>query len=205
MSQKLAKKCLRTFIQGKLNNVKEESVKAQSRYIFDTIMKNPKFQEARSIGLYMSMPQVEVDTMPLIEHCFENDKKVYLPKCVNQVEESRRSRHMKLLSVSTMDEVRALQPKGKYNLREPDSGEDVMDQDGLDFLVVPGLAFSRAGKRLGHGAGYYDEFLNAYEARFGQLPYLVGLSLQEQLEESIPTESHDKTLDKVIVGEAKHY
>lgn len=195
-----AKSILRKLVNERLNQLEKEKIQLQSDLIFKTLLKDPQFQNARRIGVYMSMPSLEVDTHKLIEYCFNLNKEVYLPTCIERVDNLRRYRHMNLLKVSSMDAVRQLRPKGKFNLREPEEGESIMDKGGLDVLVLPGLAFTKAGERLGHGAGYYDEFLNAYEIEFGNVPYLVGLSLREQIVDRIPMEAHDRILDTVLVG-----
>ena len=55
---------------------------------------------------------------------------------------------------------------------------------------------------MGHGAGFYDEFFLVYPARHGRLPFLVGVGLEPQLVDNVPTEAHDVPLDAVIVGDA---
>ena len=62
-----------------------------------------------------------------------------------------------------------------------------------DLLLVPGVAFTRRGARLGRGGGYYDRLL----ADAGG--YLsVGLAFDIQLVDEIPTESHDREVDIVV-------
>lgn len=63
-----------------------------------------------------------------------------------------------------------------------------------DFVLVPGLAFSRDGHRLGRGGGFYDRLL-AGRARHA---VKVGVCFSLQLHDRIPTEAHDVTLDAVI-------
>ena len=63
-----------------------------------------------------------------------------------------------------------------------------------DLVLVPGLAFSRAGHRLGRGGGFYDRLLagRAKNAR------KLGICFASQLLESVPIEEHDAVLDAVI-------
>lgn len=64
----------------------------------------------------------------------------------------------------------------------------------LDLVLVPGLAFSLCGNRLGRGGGYYDRFL-------GQLPPStpsLALAFDLQLYPSIPTESHDLPVGSIL-------
>ena len=64
-------------------------------------------------------------------------------------------------------------------------------------VFVPGVAFSRACDRLGHGKAYYDTFFDALESA-GAVPLLVGLAFDEQIFDEIPTEAHDRPLDLVV-------
>jgi len=68
----------------------------------------------------------------------------------------------------------------------------------LDLVVVPGLAFTTTGKRLGRGKGYYDSFLEKCGAVQERPPYTIALSFSGQILESIPTDTHDFVIDAVI-------
>ena len=81
-----------------------------------------------------------------------------------------------------------------YGLREP-SGHRVHDlatTADLDLVLVPGLAFSSAGDRIGLGPGYYDRALAAIAQR--SIPLRMGLCFAPFLDPSegpIPTEPTD--------------
>jgi 5-formyltetrahydrofolate cyclo-ligase len=65
-----------------------------------------------------------------------------------------------------------------------------------DLVVVPGLAFTRCGKRLGRGGGFYDRAL-------ADLPKTVkrlGICFEFQVVEDLPTEPHDAPLDGLLFG-----
>ncbi len=66
-----------------------------------------------------------------------------------------------------------------------------------DLIIVPLVAFDRAGGRLGHGRGFYDRALAALRGR-GVLPGLVGVGFAVQEVPSIPTEPHDVPLDWIV-------
>ena len=68
------------------------------------------------------------------------------------------------------------------------------DPATVDVVIVPGLAFTVAGDRLGQGGGWYDRFLP--RTRPGCTT--IGVGFEPQLVESIPTEPHDVRLDVVI-------
>ena len=65
-----------------------------------------------------------------------------------------------------------------------------------DVLVVPLLAFDRAGRRLGYGGGYYDRTLAALRK---EKPVLaVGVAYREQEVPGVPCDEEDESLDWVI-------
>ena len=66
--------------------------------------------------------------------------------------------------------------------------------NSIDFILVPGVAFSPNGYRLGRGKGYYDKFLSKYSNLF-----TVGVCFREQFYLDIPTEPHDIPMQRVIV------
>ena len=66
-----------------------------------------------------------------------------------------------------------------------------------DLVLVPGVAFSRGGHRLGRGGGFYDRLLTGRAKNASKL----GICFALQLLESIPIEPHDAVLDAVISDE----
>ena len=66
-----------------------------------------------------------------------------------------------------------------------------------DFVLVPGLAFSRDGHRLGRGGGFYDRLL----ARRAREAVKVGVCFSLQLHDSIPSEAHDVVLNAIMSDE----
>ncbi len=68
-----------------------------------------------------------------------------------------------------------------------------LDPAELDMAVVPGLAFTRDGGRLGQGGGHYDRFL----PRLRSDCVTIGACFVEQLVDELPTEPHDHRVDHV--------
>lgn len=78
---------------------------------------------------------------------------------------------------------------------------DADGSSGLDLVLIPGMAFTRSGDRLGHGMGYYDKFLSHHREKFGKYPLIVAPALNCQLLDYVPTQSHDVRLDSVVTSE----
>jgi len=72
--------------------------------------------------------------------------------------------------------------------------DDVAVTAPLEIVLVPGLAFTRDGGRLGRGGGFFDRFLH----RRAALAISVGVCFAFQILESLPLEAHDARLDLVV-------
>lgn len=200
VSLKEAKNQLRKQIKRTLKGISRESLIIQSHDIHQKLLQLDRFQQCKKIAIFMNMPDSEVKTMDIIKSCYQHGKDVYLPRCNPFEVEGRKKNFLSMLQVPTFNDVLNLQPQGKYQLLEPILGIDAIEQGDLDVIIMPGVAFTKTKKRIGHGAGFYDEFLNYYFKKFQRKPYLIGIALQEQLVDDIPTEEHDFPLDKLIVA-----
>ena len=74
--------------------------------------------------------------------------------------------------------------------------EDDPDPQLPDLVVVPGVAFTADGQRLGQGGGWYDRFLPG----IGDLTRTVGVCFSEQIRDELPTEDHDVSVGCVLSG-----
>ena len=64
----------------------------------------------------------------------------------------------------------------------------------VDLILVPGLAFTKAGARLGRGGGYYDRLLEKCPARTRR----IGVCFAAQIVSALPIEPHDQCVERVI-------
>ena len=85
-------------------------------------------------------------------------------------------------------------------LHEPSADAPAVALDAIAAFVGPGLAFDRAGGRLGWGRGHYDATFAA--ASPGALR--VGLAFERQLVEHVAREAHDEALHIIITEVATH-
>ena len=65
-----------------------------------------------------------------------------------------------------------------------------------DLVVAPLLAFDRAGRRLGQGAGHYDRALE--NLRAARTVFVLGLGFAAQEVAELPDEAHDQRLDAIL-------
>ena len=94
---------------------------------------------------------------------------------------------------------------GAFGIREPppDSPElyPLRDPVWPALILVPGLAFSADGKRLGRGGGYYDRFLSSFLARYANMRReitLAGICNSSMVIDEIPVEPHDIRVDCLL-------
>ncbi len=90
-------------------------------------------------------------------------------------------------------EVGAPLDRGQWGIREPRSGAAEVEPD---ILLVPLLAFDRAGHRIGYGAGYYDLTIAHLRAR--KAVTAVGLAFAVQEVAAVPATPRDSRLDLVL-------
>jgi|TARA_B110001454_G_C12544375_1_gene360845 5-formyltetrahydrofolate cyclo-ligase len=82
---------------------------------------------------------------------------------------------------------------------DPASAEEFAP-GSLDLIIIPGLAFSTCGKRLGRGGGYYDRFLTGISSRI----YKVAVAFDLQICSFIPIEPHDSSVHSIITESRIH-
>lgn len=84
--------------------------------------------------------------------------------------------------------------RGQMNVWEPKPHCPPVEIAALDLILVPGLAFTRDGARLGRGGGYYDRLLAHPQCR----AHRIGIAYDLQIVDSIPVESHDQRVHQII-------
>ena len=82
---------------------------------------------------------------------------------------------------------------GPFDIRQPAESAEEVDPD---IILVPLLAFNRAGVRLGYGGGYYDRALERLRAT--KAVYAVGVAFSGQEVADLPFEVHDQRLDGIF-------
>ena len=161
-----------------------------SRSICQKVVESPAYRSARTVLYYVDV-RSEVRTRHSLPDALGHGKKIVVPYCV--------AGELELFHLEGMDELalgmyRILEPRAELRVL-PEKRVDVRE---LDFVLVPGVAFTRDGARMGHGFGYYDKLLG--HAR-PDAP-LVALAFECQLFADLPTESHDIFMDEVVTEKA---
>lgn len=178
---RLTKSKIRSKILRKLNIQKEEDRQQKSKLIKNKLFKSLIFQKAKTVMFYISL-KGEVDTKDMIKEAYELGKIIAVPVC----------RQDKTLVPCRLLKGAKLR-KGPYSVHQP-AIKRCINLKNIDLVIVPGLAFTNKGKRLGRGKGYYDRFL----ANMPPKTTAVGLAYDFQILPFLPTTATDVDVDKTI-------
>jgi len=173
--------------QAHENRRNQEHKEELSRAICEKFVALPAYAAARTVMFYVDV-RTEVRTRDYLATALSHGKKIVVPWC-------HESGELELFWLRSMDDLaigmyKILEPKSELRLL-PDRQVPVTE---LDLIMVPGVAFTCNGARMGHGKGYYDKLL---EHARPDAP-LVALAFECQLFPEIPTQEHDVFMDKII-------
>ena len=168
----------------KRNQLSKETVQKNSNYIMEKL--HPYVKKTKNIMIFMNMGN-EVEITRLIT--LYPDKKFYIPKTLSD-------RNMK---INLYDENELILHKFGYY----ESSSDIFyDENILDLIIVPAVAFDYTKNRIGFGGGYYDTFLNGIifqeKKKNRNKPLIIGVCYDFQLIDYIPSEVHDIKVDYII-------
>lgn len=159
------------------------------------LMQLPEYQAARTVLWYLDC-RSELRTIHALPGAIESDKRIIVPYCT--VDEAGANK-LGLWWLEGMDELVV----GKWKILEPprerwgEPGKELQPEE-IDLVIVPGVAFSREGGRMGNGQGYYDRML----ARVRPDCLLVALCYESQLFDELIVSPHDVFMDKVVTEQA---
>ena len=177
MENNSEKNSLRNLLLEKRDNTSFDLMKIASKKIQKKLKKIQAFREAKKIGAYYPIGS-EILTQDIIQELLSNGKEVFLPRVAGKDLEFR-----KIIDFSSLE-------KGNFDILEPK--EDCKQENNLDMILVPTVAISSEGTRLGYGHGYYDRFLSKNQTT------AVSLTLEKQIVKKIPRERHDIIIDWIV-------
>lgn len=178
------KKIIRKQMREALANLSKPVYEHNSFKIASTLYEQSSWKEAEVVGITISNPP-EVDTYQIIRKAWELGKKVAVPKC----HPANKSLQFHVLTeFSQLESV-------FFGLFEPIEEKTLeIGSQAIDLLLVPGLAFTCQGYRLGFGGGYYDRFLRSYSGK------TISLAFELQVIPEFPIEEHDIPVDQIITN-----
>lgn len=160
----------------------EQAGRAAARWI----QASEAFAVAPTLALYAAIPG-EVGTRALFEAGKAAGKRICLPRFTSQFR----------LEFAKLEDWDQLEP-GAHAVPEPPRRAVACELSARDLVIVPGVAFDAAGRRLGRGAGYYDR---GFPADAEAAPILFGLGFSFQVVARVPSGCHDRRMDAVCTEE----
>jgi len=152
-------------------------MKISSQQIHQKLKRIQEFTSAKSIGSYYPIGS-EVLTQNIMQDALSQGKEIYLPKVVEND-----------LIFKKIEDLSNLE-KGNFDIMEPKDNCPVSEK--LDVILVPTVAVSRNGFRLGYGYGYYDKFLTQKNL------VTIALTFAKQIVKSIPHSDNDIKIDWIV-------
>ncbi|KKR61473.1 MAG: hypothetical protein UU00_C0013G0049 [Microgenomates group bacterium GW2011_GWC1_40_35] len=161
------KKTLRDIFLSKRLALSKKFIAQTSRNITDKILSVGKIADSQLFSIYLPIKN-EVETKLIIDSLNLRDAKILVPAYSTKIKDYVFSKFGNWQSLE----------KGPRGILQP--------------TILPGLAFSKRGVRLGYGKGVFDRlFSNSKAIR-------IGLAYDFQIVDKIPQEEHDLVMDIII-------
>ena len=173
------KKEIRQQVLQQRRDMEPETVDSLSQIICNRIKEMDEYKNATDVCLYMPVNN-EVDLTFIFEDAWNTGKRTWLPKTIGHRMEFRKFTPDTPLSESA------------FKTLEPES-DIVLEPGETTLIMMPGVAFSPDGDRLGYGSGFYDKYLEQW-----QKCTTVAACYDFQIVPEVPTEEHDIKPDFII-------
>jgi 5-formyltetrahydrofolate cyclo-ligase len=184
-----SKKEIRDEMRQKRKDVSEDGRDEASESIVEKILARADvcaaIEKRLPFAVYLAT-QSELDLRELVEALWEKDVTVAVP-CWNS------ERHTYVLGA--YDNTTTL-VEGDHHVLEPAEVNEINAED-IGVWIVPGLAFTRDGRRIGYGGGWYDRLLSLASKD----ALVLGVAYPFQIVDDLPMEAHDRQLVDIIVAE----
>lgn len=180
----LDKASVRSTVRAAIQAMSTEERTRRSAVVAQHFLSSDLYRGAQIIFAYASSAR-EVSTKDILERSLADGKVLALPH--TGVDGSELTFHR------VTDLAKDLEP-GRFGILEPLESAPKIEIAEADLVIVPGVAFTKSGERLGQGGGFYDRFL-------AKLPSGVarcGLAFDCQIVTSLPTEAHDEKVSHVF-------
>lgn len=176
----IEKQILRQKFRLQRSQLPSEIRKVKDELIFEHLTQDAAIINADLILVYASTNN-EPDTWEFIRWLLEQDIPVALPKCGQNWQ-------MQFFVINRMEDLQA----GAHDVPEPVTNHKALITEHT-ICIVPGIAFTKDGIRLGQGGGYYDRFLKNYPDL-----YTIGIGYDFMIQETLPCEEHDCRMSRII-------
>lgn len=183
----MTKEEIRKAMRLQKRALQQEEMELQGKQIFHQITKFQEYEKAEFIFTYMSYNQ-EVDTTNIIIDALAKGKQVAVPKV--------EGREIVFYYIESLEQM----VTGYQGILEPRS-QRVAVPEHATFMIMPGLAFSTQGQRIGYGGGFYDRYLEQYQK---ESIVTCAVAYEFQVFDSLPSEEFDQRIDYIITAKDIH-
>ena len=182
---------LRKQVLARRDTLGEAERKSLSECITARLLTLDAFRTAGSVMAYVGFDS-EIDTARFVAETLSRGKTLVLPRV------ERGNRSLKLHEVR--DPENQLEA-GVWGIRQPraDLCPEIPAAQ-IEFVLVPGVAFTRSCQRLGYGGGFYDRFIGSLARR----PALVAAVYALQVLPELPMSETDQCVDLVMTEDAEY-
>lgn len=179
------KKGLRQKMLAMRRALSANETESRSCSLKENILSLLEYKNAKKIMAFLAM-KGESNLDGFIRQALLDGKEVYIPVCLPE-------RQMEAGRLIDMEHFE----KGPLGLRNLPAGYEVTSPESLDMVLIPGLAVSQEGIRLGMGAGYYDRYL-------ARVPFekRVAALWDFQVIPDIPSEPFDQKIAKIVTDKS---
>ena len=178
------KEYIRKEMLGKLRDLPAQDRIRMEKELTKAVCSSQEWKASKTIGVtWSNFP--EIDTHTIIKNGLEEGKRMVVPY-------SGKNRVMTFHEYSP-DIAMA---KSKFGIMEPVDKSNPVPPGEIDLLLVPGLAFSETGFRIGFGGGYYDRYLAAYNGHTLSVLFPVQLFKKPHWE----IEAFDVPIQKLLLA-----
>lgn len=176
---------LRKKLKEKLIELTNKQFETKSSLITNKILQLPIWKEANIVGITLPIGK-EVDTIPLIEQGWSENKTIAVPKTEAKLSQ------MDFYEINDFTKLE----KSSFGILEPIiSKTTLVEHTKIDLLIIPCLGFDEHLYRLGYGGGYYDRYLADFTG------ITCGIAFECQKIDQVPTERFDIPLHMIVTEE----
>jgi 5,10-methenyltetrahydrofolate synthetase len=179
-----AKRELRAQMIAARDGLDPEYRKTAARIIADRLQALPSYTAARVVLVTLPFDS-EWDTRPMAQAALAAGKTLVVPRVNNAT---------RMLELHTVGDIAGHVTRGYRGIPEPLSTRPRIAAAEVDWVLVPGVAFSPDGIRLGYGGGYYDRLMATMVTATAR----IAGAFDAQIAERIPAAAHDLRVDQII-------
>ena len=181
---KQAKAALRQAILARRDAADASSRSRDSQTITQKLCALPAYRAANVVAAYASFGS-EPDTSEFLARVLADGKQLLLPR-INRAQRALELRHVTDLGADLVP--------GVWGIREPVERCSILSVGHVEFILVPGVAFTKSGARLGYGGGFYDRLLVSLVPRAAR----IACAFELQLVDQVPEAAQDQRVGQVI-------